>query len=243
MIKVAFKKNKTGIDVLRRLKLVNENTLRKRVADSFKSLRPAQKVHVINITVRNLGSFPLVPAAKITAQEIFKFMRRENVSLKEIIVHVDEIAVCAVFNKQIVGYIHHMQNKLGLGPYVTVDLIIEIKGGIVLIERSNPPFGWALPGGFVDYGESLEHAAKREAKEETHLDLVHLKQFHTYSDPRRDPRFQTVSTVFIAQGKGRAQSGDDAQNLKIVPIKDLFKNRYPFDHKKVLKDYVKFKDS
>ena len=75
---------------------------------------------------------------------------------------------------------------------MTVDVIIELSEGIVIIKRSNPPFGWALPGGFVDYAESLEDAVIREAKEETDLDLIQLKQFHTYSDPHRDPRFHTI---------------------------------------------------
>lgn len=123
-------------------------------------------------------------------------------------------------------------------PYVTVDMIIELPQGIVIIERRNPPFGWALPGGFVDVGESLEDAARREAKEETNLDLVDLIQMHTYSDPNRDPRFHTVSTVFIAQGRGRAQSGDDAKNLKIVDYADLLSIDYAFDHKEVVKDYL-----
>ena len=79
-----------------------------------------------------------------------------------------------------------------------MDIIIEIEGGIVLIERKNPPFGWALPGGFVDYGESFEQAAVREALEETGLRVTLTRQFHTYSDPGRDPRQHTASTVFIA---------------------------------------------
>jgi len=88
-----------------------------------------------------------------------------------------------------------------------VDIIIEIatedgRQGIVLIKRKYPPYGWALPGGFVDYGESLEQAAVREAKEETSLDIQLQCQMHTYSDPKRDPRKHTISTVFIAQAKG-----------------------------------------
>jgi ADP-ribose pyrophosphatase YjhB (NUDIX family) len=80
-------------------------------------------------------------------------------------------------------------------PYLTVDIIIEYQGGIVLIQRKNPPHGWALPGGFVDYGECLEEAAKREAREETGLTTQLIRQLHTYSNPDRDPRHHTVSTV------------------------------------------------
>ena len=123
-------------------------------------------------------------------------------------------------------------------PYVTVDMIIELPDGVVVIERRNPPYGWALPGGFVDIGESVEDAARREAKEETNLDLEDLRQMHTYSDPKRDPRFHTVSTVFIARGIGRSQSGDDAKNLKVVPYAKLLDIDYAFDHKQVIKDYL-----
>ena len=123
-------------------------------------------------------------------------------------------------------------------PFVTVDMIIELPDGMVVIERRNLPYGWALPGGFVDVGESLEDAARREAKEETNLDLKDLRQMHTYSDPKRDPRFHTVSTVFIAKGVGIPRSGDDAKNLKIVPYADLLKIEYAFDHKQVVHDYL-----
>ena len=86
-------------------------------------------------------------------------------------------------------------------PIPTVDIIIEIESkGIVLIKRKNPPYGWAIPGGFVDYGESLEEAAMREAKEETNLDVKLARQFHTYSDPKRDPRHHSISTVYISKG-------------------------------------------
>ena len=96
-----------------------------------------------------------------------------------------------------------------------------------------------LPGGFLDYGESLETAAKREAKEETNLDLADLRQFHTYSEMGRDPRFQTISTVFIAKGKGTPQFGDDAKGLKIVPYEELSNLEYAFDHKQIIEDYKK----
>ncbi|HQL41289.1 MAG TPA: NUDIX hydrolase [Candidatus Omnitrophota bacterium] len=137
------------------------------------------------------------------------------------------------------GYLSHLLRDLAGEPYVTVDVIIELSQGIVVIERSNPPFGWALPGGFVDKDESLETAVRREAMEETHLKLKDLRQFHTYSDPRRDPRFHTVDTVFIAQGVGVPRSGDDAKDLKIVPYKELLNAAYAFDHKDIIRQYLK----
>jgi 8-oxo-dGTP diphosphatase len=126
-------------------------------------------------------------------------------------------------------------------PLVTVDVIIELPtGGIVLIERKNPPHGWALPGGFVDYGESLERAAVREAKEETSLDVRLVEQFYTYSDPSRDPRHHTVSTVFIATAQGVPLGADDAKTAETYS-----ENRLPaplvFDHRRILSDYFHFK--
>ena len=125
-------------------------------------------------------------------------------------------------------------------PLVTVDIIIEISGGIVLIERTNPPHGWALPGGFVDYGESIESAAIREAKEETSLNIVLEEQFHTYSAPNRDPRHHTVTTVFIAKAVGIPMASDDAKNLGIF-TKDTLPDQIVFDHKKINNDYFKYK--
>jgi ADP-ribose pyrophosphatase YjhB (NUDIX family) len=118
----------------------------------------------------------------------------------------------------------------------TVDIIIEINDGIVLIKRKNPPEGWALPGGFVDYGESLETAAIREAKEETGLDIQIIRQFHTYSDPSRDPRHHTISTVFIAKANGLPVAGDDAANAKIFNKSNL-PGKIAFDHRNILEDY------
>jgi ADP-ribose pyrophosphatase YjhB (NUDIX family) len=126
-------------------------------------------------------------------------------------------------------------------PYPTVDIIIEIprsdgRQGIILIKRKNPPPGWALPGGFVDYGESLEQAAVREAREETTLDIRLVGQFHTYSEPSRDPRFHTISTVFIAQAEGRPKAEDDAAEIGIFTADDL-PQPLAFDHAAVLADY------
>src|SRR4030065_450209 len=107
-------------------------------------------------------------------------------------------------------------------PIPTVDIIIEIDSkGIVLIKRKNPPYGWAIPGGFVDYGESLEEAALREAKEETGLQGELIKQLHTYSDPSRDKRFHTISPVFIARAKGTPQAADDAEEIGIFTKDNL----------------------
>jgi len=123
-------------------------------------------------------------------------------------------------------------------PLPTVDIIIEINEGVVLIKRKNPPEGWALPGGFVDYGESLENAAIREAKEETGLDIRIIRQFHTYSDPSRDPRHHTISTVFIAKANGLPVAGDDAANAKIFNKFNL-PEKIAFDHRNILEDYFK----
>jgi len=126
-------------------------------------------------------------------------------------------------------------------PIPTVDIIIEIESkGIVLIKRRNPPHGWALPGGFVDYGESLEEAAVREAKEETDLDVKLTEQFHTYSDPERDPRHHSISTVYIAKAKGTPQAKDDAAEIGIFNESSL-PDEIAFDHRSILKDYFKSK--
>jgi len=107
-----------------------------------------------------------------------------------------------------------------------------------LIKRRNPPEGWAFPGGFVDYGETLEDASVREAREETGLEVRLIRQFHTYSDPRRDPRQHTISTVFIAEASGRAEAGDDAGELGVFDAGNLPESM-AFDHKQILNDYFR----
>jgi ADP-ribose pyrophosphatase YjhB (NUDIX family) len=131
-------------------------------------------------------------------------------------------------------------------PVPTVDLIIKMtrgdgQQGVVLIKRKNPPWGWALPGGFVDYGESLEEAARREALEETSLEVTLEYQFHTYSAPDRDPRLHTVSTVFVATGQGPLRPADDAQEACIFTPEEI---TFPlaFDHRKILDDYFTHKE-
>jgi len=129
-----------------------------------------------------------------------------------------------------------MEEKRYRNPVPTVDIIIEVPGGIVLIKRKNYPPGWAIPGGFVDYGESLEDAAVREAKEETGLDITELKQFHTYSAPGRDPRQHTISTVFIARGQGVLKADDDAEDAKVFTMDSLPEN-FAFDHGEIVREY------
>jgi ADP-ribose pyrophosphatase YjhB (NUDIX family) len=122
-------------------------------------------------------------------------------------------------------------------PFPTVDIIIEMEtGGIVLIKRKNPPFGWALPGGFVDYGESLESAAVREAEEETSLKVTLQYQLGAYSDPQRDPRQHTISVVFVAWAAGEPRAADDAADVGIFNSSSLPES-LAFDHGKILQDY------
>ena len=125
-------------------------------------------------------------------------------------------------------------------PVPTVDVLIEIDGGLVLIERQNPPLGWAIPGGFVDYGEMVETAAKREAMEETTLDVELVELFHVYSSPDRDPRQHTMSTVFIARATGTPTGADDARQANIFPL-DALPQPLAFDHAEILADYIHYK--
>ena len=123
-------------------------------------------------------------------------------------------------------------------PRLTVDLIIELGDSrkIVLVRRKNPPHGWALPGGFVDEGETVEKAAKREALEETSLHVELTRQFHVYSDPGRDPRGHTVSVVFVAKAEGVPRGADDAKEARPFSKEDL-PNELAFDHGVILEDY------
>ncbi|MGD1904386.1 MAG: NUDIX domain-containing protein [Leptolyngbyaceae cyanobacterium] len=129
-------------------------------------------------------------------------------------------------------------------PAPTVDLIIELidrpHRPIVLIERRNEPLGWALPGGFVDYGESVETAAVREAAEETALRVTLVEQFYLYSAPDRDARQHTISIVFIATATGQPTAGDDAKGLAIFEPWQVPTNLC-FDHDRILRDYWQYR--
>lgn len=127
-----------------------------------------------------------------------------------------------------------------MNPAPTVDIIVELvdrpSRPIVLVERRYPPYGWAIPGGFVDYGESVEAAALREAREEISLAVELREQFYVYSDPQRDDRQHTISVVFLAIATGTPQAADDAKHLGIF---DLWELPAPlcFDHARILQDY------
>lgn len=126
-------------------------------------------------------------------------------------------------------------------PKPTVDAIIELSGErVVLIRRKNPPHGWALPGGFVDEGERLDHACVREAKEETGLTVTLLCQLFTYSDPARDPRQHTISTVFHARAEGEPKGGDDAAEARAFPF-DALPQPLCFDHREILEDFLRYR--
>ena len=123
-------------------------------------------------------------------------------------------------------------------PVPTVDLIITTRPGtVVLIRRMNPPHGWALPGGFVDYGECLEDAACREAMEETGLRVKLGRQIHSYSDPARDARHHTITTVYEATAEGEPQGGDDAAEARVFTLGAL-PDPLVFDHADILSDWV-----
>jgi ADP-ribose pyrophosphatase YjhB (NUDIX family) len=126
-------------------------------------------------------------------------------------------------------------------PLMTVDVIVEMDGGVVLIERKNPPHGWALPGGFVDVGERVPDAARREAREEIALDVELVELLHIYSDPTRDPRFHTCSAVYVARASGTPRAGDDAKNVRIHPLADL--PPLAFDHAQILADYRRWRET
>ena len=123
-------------------------------------------------------------------------------------------------------------------PKPTVDIVIETRPGtVVLIRRKNPPHGWALPGGFVDEGESLERAAVREAREETCLDVELVRQFHSYSDPARDPRHHTITTVYLATAQGAPTGADDAAEARVFAY-DALPDGIVFDHADILQDVI-----
>jgi len=221
-------------------KLVGYKCLRKRIRNELSSADKKESNSIsfsILSYVKEGNDFQKI--SKIFAEEILGFLR-EQTNLKEIILTMKEGDTLEIFKETFSRHIDYVQKKTYRNPIPTVDIIIEIRDCIVLIKRKNPPFGWAIPGGFVEYGESLEETAYREAKEETGLEVTDLKQLHTYSEPERDPRYHTVSTVFIANGKGRLKAGTDADDVRLFDLKKIPKNLV-FDHGKILDDYLNHK--
>lgn len=122
-------------------------------------------------------------------------------------------------------------------PPCTVDAILETSPGhLLLVRRRFEPLGWALPGGFVETGETLEEACRREIAEETSLEIDNLRQMHTYSDPGRDPRHHTITTVFVGRARGVFQAGDDAAEVRVFAL-DALPQPLCFDHPQILEDY------
>jgi 8-oxo-dGTP diphosphatase len=123
-------------------------------------------------------------------------------------------------------------------PLLTVDALIIYEEKIVLIKRINPPYEnmFALPGGFVEIGETVETAVVREAKEETGLDVEIIRLLGVYSDPKRDPRGHTVSVCFIVEGSGKLKAGDDAKDAELFDIYNV--PELAFDHNKIIKDAI-----
>ncbi|NQT35598.1 NUDIX hydrolase [bacterium] len=122
-------------------------------------------------------------------------------------------------------------------PKLTVDAVIRTTEGVVLIKRKNPPIGWALPGGFVDIGETVEEAVIREAREETGLKIHDLWLVGVYSDPRRDPRFHTVSVVFGASAEGSPCGADDAAEAQVF-ADDKLPGKIVLDHRGIIEDFL-----
>ena len=179
-----------------------------------------------------------ITSGKIMVQEAIRAARSGASGPMRIVLCCPQGNSFELFSKTVNGYLRHFIDVLIWGPFVTVDAIIEVPGGLVLIKRSNPPLGHALPGGFVDYGESLENAVRREAREETGLELLDLAQFHTYSDPARDPRFHTITTVFSARADGTPRAGDDAADVRVVRPQEIDGLSFAFDHRQVVRDWL-----
>ncbi len=221
----------------------NRKNLRKSLSGFFQKIERKNFQSAVFLVTGPGGAVSLRIFSKIAAQEFFRVVKaKKNPKLKKVLFLTDTDSICKVLKKNVISYLKHL--KINRGPFLTVDGIIRYKKGIILIERANPPLGWALPGGFVDYGEKLEEAVVREVKEETGLDFKSVKQFKVYSEKNRDPRFHTVSVVFAGTGQGRLKAASDAKNAAVFQIKsrDLLRNlpaKIAFDHKKIIEDFIK----
>ncbi|MFN4227389.1 MAG: NUDIX domain-containing protein [Candidatus Ratteibacteria bacterium] len=218
----------------------NYETIKKCMENCFKISEQLKiKSLTFSTSFCKLEEFESQKVAEIMIEETLKYLSNKF-QIEEINFVIEKEEDYRDFLSVFEKYLRNLTKKTYKNPIPTVDIIIEYNDGIVLIERKNYPFGWAIPGGFVEYGESCEQTAIREAKEETGLDIYDLKQLKTYSKPGRDPRFHTISTVFIAKGKGILKSGDDAKNASVFNNKNLPEN-IAFDHKEILTEYYKIK--
>lgn len=187
-----------------------------------------------------VGGFPPEEAAKIMLEESLTYSKYNN-NLKKILFVLYDEKTFNVFKNVFSKRFSVIKRKLDSHPIPTVDIIIEKDNKIILIKRKNPPFGWALPGGFVEVGESVELSAEREAEEETGTKVNNLRQFRVYSRPDRDPRFHTISCVFTATTKDEPQAATDAAEAKFFSREEL-PDDIAFDHKQIIEDYFSSKN-
>lgn len=195
-----------------------------------------EKFFTSHLTVREM--------AKIFAEEIIKISYSDS-AIQSVAFLFSDKNLLSEFKQVFESHRGYILRKISRIPIPTVDAIIVFPGKkILLIKRKNPPFGWALPGGFLEYNESLEECVKREVEEEVGLKVKSLKQFHTYSQPGRDPRFHTVSTVFVVKTRGEPKAGSDARDFAIFHINSLPpKKNFAFDHWQIIRDWVKSLDN
>ncbi|HDM37466.1 MAG TPA: NUDIX domain-containing protein [Candidatus Omnitrophica bacterium] len=186
-----------------------------------------------------VGRFPADEAARIMLEEVMTYCKK-NDNLKKVLFVLYDDKTYNIFKEVVEDRFKKIKRKIENHPIPTVDIIIEKNNQIILIKRENPPFGWALPGGFVEMGETVEEAASREAQEETGLIIRNLKQFHVYSEPGRDPRFHTISCVFTAETDGEPKASSDAKEARFFG-KDALPDDIVFDHRKIIDDYFRLK--
>jgi O-acetyl-ADP-ribose deacetylase (regulator of RNase III)/ADP-ribose pyrophosphatase YjhB (NUDIX family) len=207
------------------------------------ALLEAEKLEINSIAFPALGCgtgrLKVKEIASVMAEEALRCFSKKS-TLKEIRFVLYGKKDFEDFCRGAEEYFKALTCKTYRNPVPTVDIIMEKDDGIVLVRRKNYPYGWAIPGGFVDYGESLEKAAMREAKEEPGLNAAGLKQFHTSSEPGRDPRHHTISTVFTARGEGILKAADDAADARIFTEANL-PEEFAFDHKEIIRAFYRTK--
>ena len=177
----------------------------------------------------------------VIAEGLIKIIGR-RMKMEKVTIVFENSKSMQEFVEEIEPELKNLASKTFKNPYPAADIIIKKDGGVVCVYRKNPPHGWAIPGGFINYGESAEQAAVREAKEETGLDIRDLELFGVFSDPHRDPRFHTISIVFVAQASGQLKAGDDASSVRIFSEADL-PEEMAFDHRQILKQFFEKQQS